>query len=317
MLLLPLRNERTMPVEVGVCLGQSPPSYEWKAYQTAMFDMHSHQSVDYRKQSGLYKRQKSISHIKSDKLIGQLEQACLGLKLSAAAANKKLEEKPIKTQIKKKKKLSFADDHGQPLFTEKIIRELPHEPPVLRKDQMNQFVERLNLRLPLNQTEPENVVKKAFAFGFKQPMSNYIAFKEKLESNNIALENIVCRNRSILGTIKVRNVCFEKTVFVRMTFDSWRSHVDIDAKHMKNAYEGNLQDTFKFTTNVPKSYNTKDTIEFCICFNADSKQYWDNNEGENFKMICINPNLLSPEESDPNANFLPECTAPSPSSVFY
>ena len=42
---------------------------------------------------------------------------------------------------------------------------------------MNQFVERLNLRLPLNQTEPENVVKKAFAFGFKQPMSNYIAFK--------------------------------------------------------------------------------------------------------------------------------------------
>ena len=63
------------------------------------------------------------------------------------------------------------------IFSEKIIRELPHEPPVLRKDQMNQFVERLNLRLPLNQTEPENVVKKAFAFGFKQPMSNYIAFK--------------------------------------------------------------------------------------------------------------------------------------------
>ena len=67
------RNERTMPVEVGVCLGQSPPSYEWKAYQTAMFDMHSHQSVDYRKQSGLYKRQRSISHFKSDKLIGQVK----------------------------------------------------------------------------------------------------------------------------------------------------------------------------------------------------------------------------------------------------
>ena len=59
-----------MPVEVGVCLGQSPPSYEWKAYQTAMFT--SHQSVDYRKPTGLYKRQRSISHIKSDKLIGQV-----------------------------------------------------------------------------------------------------------------------------------------------------------------------------------------------------------------------------------------------------
>ena len=33
------------------------------------------------------------------------------------AAASKLEEKPIKKQNKKKKKLSFADDHGQPLFT--------------------------------------------------------------------------------------------------------------------------------------------------------------------------------------------------------
>jgi len=45
-----------------------------------------------------------------------LEQACLGLKLSTAAASN-LEEKPIKKQNKKKKKISFADDHGQPLFT--------------------------------------------------------------------------------------------------------------------------------------------------------------------------------------------------------
>ena len=44
----------------------------------------------------------------------QLEQACLGLKLTTAA---KLEDKSIKKQNKKKKTLSFADDHGQPLFT--------------------------------------------------------------------------------------------------------------------------------------------------------------------------------------------------------
>ena len=51
---------------------------------------------------------------------------------------------------------------------------------------MNQFVERLNLRLPLNQTEPENVVKKAFAFGFKQPMSNYIAFKVSTSGTGVS-----------------------------------------------------------------------------------------------------------------------------------
>ena len=77
------------------------------------------------------------------------------------------------------------------------------------------------------------------------------------------------------------------------------------------------QDTFKFTTNVPKTYNPKDSIEFCICFQAGIHSHWDNNDGENFKMICINPDLLSPEESDPNANFLPESIASTPSSVFY
>ena len=49
-----------------------------------------------------------------------MEQACLGLKLTTAAASK-LEEKPIKKQNKKKKKLSFADDHGQPLFTGELF----------------------------------------------------------------------------------------------------------------------------------------------------------------------------------------------------
>ena len=34
----------------------------------------------------------------------------------------KFEEKPIQKQNKKKKKLSFADDHGQPLFTGKLYR---------------------------------------------------------------------------------------------------------------------------------------------------------------------------------------------------
>ena len=76
---------------------------------------------------------------------------------------------------------------------------MPHEPPVLRTDQLNQFVERLNLSLPLKQTNGQengsNVVKKAFAFGFKQPMSNYIAFKVSSRTNdsenNLSLRTII------------------------------------------------------------------------------------------------------------------------------
>jgi protein phosphatase 1 regulatory subunit 3A/B/C/D/E len=302
-----IRTDRTMPAEVAVCIGQSPPSYEWRSYSsTNLFDLPKN-TRNYRKPEIM--RQKTITHLNADILLSKLEQAAIGL-------SREDSPKRPRSPKKSKKKLSFADDHGLPLTTEKIIHELPHEPPSINgSEKIDLLVKKLKLTIPLKKQETEN--RKAFAFDFQQPMSNYIAFKENLESNKVALENIVCRNRSILGTIKVRNISFEKEVLVRITYDSWRTFTDIQTKHIKNAYEGNLQDTFKFTTNVPKTYNPQYNIEFCICFKSGEEEYWDNNSDKNYKMICINPNLLSPEEFDQNANFLPESRASVPSSIFY
>ena len=79
------------------------------------------------------------------------------------------------------------------------------------------------------------------------------------------------------------------------------------------------QDTFKFTTSVPKVYNPSSNIEFCICYKMNGNEYWDNNNNLNYKMICINPSLLSPNpnQTDLNSNLLPETRASTPSSIFY
>ena len=37
---------------------------------------------------------------------------------------------------------------------------------------------------------------------------------------------------------QVKNISFEKSVAVRMTFDAWRTYTDIEATFLKNAYEG-------------------------------------------------------------------------------
>ena len=77
-------------------------------------------------------------------------------------------------------------------------------------------------------------------------------------------------------------------------------------------------DTFKFNTVIPATYSATNTIEFCICFKTPTADYWDNNSGENYKMTCINPNLLSPDKDhDSNNNLVPEQFSPSPSSIFY
>ncbi|MRA76055.1 hypothetical protein GH890_32010, partial [Bacillus thuringiensis] len=58
---------------------------------------------------------------------------------------------------------------------------------------------------------------------FSQPASNYLAFRERLESGLVSLENVVLRDYTIAGTIKVKNAAFEKVVTVRHTFDSWKT----------------------------------------------------------------------------------------------
>ena len=53
---------------------------------------------------------------------------------------------------------------------------MPHEPPMLIKSgSRDRLVERLKLSIPLNKVS--TVPQKAFSIDFKQPMSDYIAFK--------------------------------------------------------------------------------------------------------------------------------------------
>ena len=60
---------------------------------------------------------------------------------------------------------------------EKIINELPHEPPAIRSGKLDRLVERLKLTIPLDTAEQIQKPRKAFLIDFKQPMSDYIAFK--------------------------------------------------------------------------------------------------------------------------------------------
>jgi len=306
------RTDRTMPADVAIF--QSSPTFD--SWNKNMFEYQTtNSSINFP--ASRISRQRSVSSQKSSaKLMSQLEKATAGLLVSLSPSDKPTQ---VAKRQKPKKKLSFADDHGQPLFTEKVINEMPHEPPAIRCGKLDRLVERLKLTLPLDTSQQAQRPRKAFLIDFKQPMSDYIAFKENLTTNLVALENIVSRNRSILGTVKVQNVCFEKKVIVRFTFDGWRNSTDIDATHMKNAYEGDLQDTFKFTAQVPATYKPTNTIEFCVCFRTATSEHWDNNRGANYRMTCIDPSQLSPDsEQDLNGNnMVPELIAPSPSSIFY
>ena len=102
----------------------------------------------------------------------------------------------------------------------------------------------------------------------------------------------------MVGTVKVKNISFEKEVIVRVTWDDWKSQQDIFCTYNKAYGPATcahvIFDTFSFKITLPPSSKR---LEFCICFRTDQQEYWDNNKGHNYTITKRSPfyyNALSP-----------------------
>uniref|UniRef100_A0A183CRC2 CBM21 domain-containing protein n=1 Tax=Globodera pallida TaxID=36090 RepID=A0A183CRC2_GLOPA len=131
--------------------------------------------------------------------------------------------------------------------------------------------------------------RQTWKMAFKQPVSEYVRFRDTLDRQRVALENVVLNNKRhcMAGTIKVANIAFEKRVFVRYTANGWETFADVRAKWQCSPSKE--FDTFCFDVPLPRSNNTFSRIEFCVCFVAGSSSceeaHWDSNGGKNFDRL--------------------------------
>ena len=120
----------------------------------------------------------------------------------------------------------------------------------------------------------------------KQPTDLKLCFPQQdcnsheVEERCVLLHKCSTRQRMISGIILVKNISYEKRVFVRYTTDCWTSHNDLDAVFITNIEQGSF-DRFSFTLCLPSF--TCD-LEFAICYETPLQQYWDNNGGANYKV---------------------------------
>lgn len=106
---------------------------------------------------------------------------------------------------------------------------------------------------------------------------------DNLDNNNVCLEKTYCNRNGIYGRIQVKNIAFEKDVFVRYTFDSWQTWQDQKANHIPGS--STLEtDTFFFHIKSPRSSEDK-KMEFAICYKVNERQFWENNFGDNYRLI--------------------------------
>lgn len=123
---------------------------------------------------------------------------------------------------------------------------------------------------------------------FPQPSSDIKLFMCFLEQNFVSLETVMISDNKVFGTIKVKNIVYEKTVFVRVTFNGWSDDFDIECVYYPNESSHYDEiDTFNFEFNVPMELNVDSIIEFAVCFETITQQYWDNRKGKNYQIkIC-------------------------------
>ncbi|XP_062995386.1 protein phosphatase 1 regulatory subunit 3C-like [Elgaria multicarinata webbii] len=178
---------------------------------------------------------------------------------------------------KKKKKVVFADMKGFSLTAVRIFSKIEEDLCDLHQALSHLTSFRNKLRSPRPET-------RRYALDFPQPSTDYIAFRGRLQSAFVSLENCLIQEKSISGTVKVRNIGYEKKVYIRVTFDSWRSFRDIACQYMPSTYGYTDTDVFSFEVALPKAPAPGGTVEFCVSFHCGQKVYWDNNHGKNYRI---------------------------------
>ncbi|GLV45849.1 Glycogen binding subunit 76A [Carabus blaptoides fortunei] len=97
---------------------------------------------------------------------------------------------------------------------------------------------------------------------FQQP-GGEANFFDKVRERQVCLENAVIQDSEapcICGTVRVRNLDFNKSVHIRYTIDSWKSFADLQATYLANSCDG-FSDKFSFTLAKVVSTGTTMTVK--------------------------------------------------------
>uniref|UniRef100_A0A8D0L1N3 Protein phosphatase 1 regulatory subunit 3C n=1 Tax=Sphenodon punctatus TaxID=8508 RepID=A0A8D0L1N3_SPHPU len=198
---------------------------------------------------------------------------CLNVKRESTSRNDDWKRSPSRT----KKRVVFADSKGLSLTAIHVFSEFQEHP---GWDLQFDLLDLEDITAGLKLHEEKNLI-----LGFPQPSADYLDFRNRLQKNFVCLENCTLQERAVAGTVKVKNVSFEKEVRVRITFDSWKTHTDVDCVYMNNVYGDSDNDTFSFAIDLPPVIPTQEKIEFCIYYQSGEHTFWDNNEGQNYKVV--------------------------------
>ncbi|XP_042348232.1 protein phosphatase 1, regulatory subunit 3Da [Plectropomus leopardus] len=140
---------------------------------------------------------------------------------------------------------------------------------------------------------------------FDQQPGDQQGFLHRLYTQKVCLERVLCFELGVIGITQVVNLGFEKDVTARYSFTEWKSCSETKASWMSTitkTWEGGRGefscDTFRFHLPVPPFLQPGAMLQFAIQYKVCGAEYWDNNDEQNYKLVCHNYKLTVPKECE-------------------
>ncbi|KAM9859987.1 protein phosphatase 1, regulatory subunit 3Db [Aulostomus maculatus] len=138
---------------------------------------------------------------------------------------------------------------------------------------------------------------------FPENMGAQPNFLKRVHSQGVCLDQVVCSELGITGSIHVLNLAYEKEVTVHYSFTNWRTSTDTTASWVSSGLQGGSHgpgtDLFRFRLPVPPFVlHPGAVLEFAISYRVEGSTYWDNYSGCNYKLSCHSYKVTVPRECE-------------------
>jgi hypothetical protein len=94
-------------------------------------------------------------------------------------------------------------------------------------------------------------------------------------------------NKTLVGSVAVANLAFNKYVVARFTLDYWKTTSEVVAEYNQDVRQPKRDgyDRFNFNIKLADQANLEaKTMFFCIKYCVNGQEYWDNNNATNFQV---------------------------------
>lgn len=128
-------------------------------------------------------------------------------------------------------------------------------------------------------------------------------------------------NKTLVGTVAVANLAFNKLVVVRFTLDYWKTTSEVVAEFNQDIRQPVRDgcDRFNFNIKLTDQANLEaKTMFFCVKYCVNGVEYWDNNDSTNFQVDFRKKKLtgkgakLWQDSTKPSRQSLPRSSHRSP-----